>query len=195
MRVSLGATAALTIALLSCESWSADVDFVTLAVESRTGTAVVVRVNPDDVLVFKGADPYMLHGRRLIISARTVRVDEPFTIQQFDDSDTPAFKMGLAKQPPTKPKARRSSGRNGADGDEGTQGNQGEQGDSGKNAPMIVLDVEEVLGAGVLKIVNAGGTGGQGQQGSQGGTGGAGEEGANGSEAGGGCKAGGAAGG
>lgn len=180
MKILSAVLAASTISLLANNVPAADVDFITLANERRTGTTVWVRMNPEDVLVFKSTDRYVLHGRRLVINARTIRVDGQFTIQQFGDSDTPLPKQGTAPQPQAKPKASRTSGRKGADGATGSQGNQGAQGDPGKNAPMIVLDIERVLGSGVLTIINAGGIGGQGQQGSQGGTGGAGEEGAKG---------------
>ena len=172
-----------------------EVDFVVAAEAGKSGNTVVVRLNPNEVLVFKGATPYVLHGRRLIIVAPAIRVDAPFTIRQFDDTDTALPKEGAAAQPAPKPMGRRTSGRNGANGDTGTPGNTGAQGNSGKDAPIVVLDIKAFSGAGPLTIDNSGGTGGKGQRGSKGGTGGAGEPGADGSESAVDCKAGGADGG
>jgi len=186
---------ALMLGAVSVGAFAAEVEFVDAAEASKSASTVVVRLNPNDVLVFRGAAPYVLHGRRLIVSARAIRVDTPFTIRQFDDSDTALPKGGGAAQPAAKPMGRRTSGRNGASGDTGALGNTGADGNSGRDAPLIVLDIQSLTGVGPLTIDNSGGAGGKGQQGSQGGTGGAGEAGADGSESLVDCRAGGADGG
>lgn len=176
------ATGLLLYGLSTGQAVAEEVDLREAFEKAKTSKSVNIDISDDDLLVAKGGPPLVLHGRRLVISARAMRIDADTTIMQFDPSDTPPASPKVGDQGDQGAAGKRPGGRNGYDGKPGGKGKTPDRGLPGKDAKLVLLDVVSLTGAGKLIIVNDGGGGGKGGQGGKGGTGGRGEDGANGSD-------------
>src|ERR1700735_1795683 len=79
---------------LSLSAQAANVDLAQAVDAAGTATSINVDVPEGDVLVIPANTKVVLHGRRLLLTAKTVRIDGDARIAQFDETDTP-------KQPTT----------------------------------------------------------------------------------------------
>lgn len=162
--------ASVSILFFNHCSWAEEISFADRLDKAEKTTVVTIQANPGDVLLIEPGT-YSLKGRRLILAASHVKIPGDVVLQSFDPQDTPAAKPGVAAIGPPRPTAG-SCGGNGCRGLDGVIGATGAAGADGAPAEDFSINVGEIEGPGVLKIVTKGQTGGKGQKGGKGGNGG-----------------------
>lgn len=170
---------ALTFPCLGLADDEKVVDFAQLIAQpQKIDGYKVIQTLPKEVLVMKGGT-FVLKGDSVYIGATKLRVEGNVEIKAYDKPIDGSGGTG----PPTGPSSNGPDGDtdeartrgcrpNGCPGDPGVEGQQGLIGPEGSPAGVIVLDVEELVIEGALKIFNEGQIGGEGGQGGKGGTGG-----------------------
>lgn len=167
-----------TSCLLGCfnESYAGEISFKDRLQRANKQNVVTIQANPNDVLIIEPGT-YSLKGRRLILAAEHVKISVGEAIvQSFDSSDVRPSKSGAGPSGPPQPTAGNCRG-DGCPGADGNRGGNGDVGADGVEAQDFSINIGNLEGAGILRIITNGQTGGKGQKGGKGGTGGQGGKG------------------
>ena len=166
------------VTALGVPSWADNISFKQRFDAAAGQDVVVIALTPEDVLVMEPGN-HFTNGRRLSLSAKVARVEGSVTVGFYAPDNIPATIAGVANTGPAVTSgANFNCGRSGCQGVQGSTGGTGATGTKGQPAPLMVIDIEGMEGAGTLTLLTAGQIGGKGQTGGQGGTGARGGDGA-----------------
>lgn len=144
----------------------------------RSESAIRIIANPGNVVVFDALenDKYYLEGRDLELIVDVIKVNGDVVISGYKNSAPPGGGEGTSGSNGT------SFGiapdcNNGSPGGTGGNGGEGPMGTNGRAGSVIKIDIEKIIGPGLITFNNNGQDGGTGGRGGRGGDGGKGEDG------------------